>query len=40
MYDTTKNTIFEFNAQGSAETISDYRKSRLDVIEKAFESNN
>jgi para-nitrobenzyl esterase len=40
MYDKTKNTIFEFNAQGSAETISDYRKSRLDVIEKAFESNN
>ena len=40
MFDTTKNTIFELNNQGSAETISDYRKSRLDVIEKAFESNN
>jgi para-nitrobenzyl esterase len=40
MYDKTKNTIFEFNAQGSAGAISDYRKSRLDVIEKTFESNN
>jgi para-nitrobenzyl esterase len=39
MNDATKNEIFEFNAQGSAETISDYRKARLDVIEKTFERN-
>lgn len=40
LYDKTKNEIFELNQEGSAETVSDYRKARLDVIEKAFESNN
>lgn len=39
LYDKTKNEIFELNQEGSAETVSDYRKARLDVIEKAFESN-
>lgn len=38
-YDPTKNTVFEWNNKGLAETISDNRKARLDVIEKAFESN-
>lgn len=39
LYDKTKNEIFELNQEGSAETVSDYRKARLDVIEKAFEDN-
>lgn len=39
LYDKTKNEIFELNQEGSAETVSDYRKARLDVIEKAFEYN-
>jgi para-nitrobenzyl esterase len=38
MYDTNKNNIFELNKEGSAGTIQDYRKARLDIIEKAFES--
>lgn len=37
MFDTNKNNIFELNKEGSAESISDYRKARLDVIENAFE---
>jgi para-nitrobenzyl esterase len=39
LYDKTKNEIFELNQESSAETVSDHRKARLDVIEKAFESN-
>jgi para-nitrobenzyl esterase len=39
LYDTTKNNIFEFKEDGSAGNFSDYRKARLDVIEKAFEDN-
>lgn len=39
LYDTTKNNIFEFKDDGSAGNFSDYRKARLDVIEKAFEDN-
>lgn len=38
LFDTNKNNVFEFKQDGSAATISDYRKARLDVIEKAFES--
>ena len=39
LYDTTKNNIFEFKEDGSAGNFSDYRKARLDVIEKTFEDN-
>ncbi|MEY4963709.1 MAG: hypothetical protein RLZZ323_1028 [Bacteroidota bacterium] len=39
LFDTNKNDIFELKQDGSSGTISDYRKARLDVIEKAFESN-
>ncbi|WP_369764802.1 carboxylesterase/lipase family protein [Flavobacterium sp. WC2429] len=39
LYDTTKNNIFEFKEDGSAGNFLDYRKARLDVIEKAFEDN-
>ena len=39
VYDSAKNDIFEFKPDGSAGNFSDYRKARLDVIEKAFEDN-
>lgn len=34
-YDSAKNQVFEFKQDGSASHIEDYRKPRLDVIEKA-----
>jgi para-nitrobenzyl esterase len=39
VYDSAKNEIFEFKPDGSAGNFLDYRKARLDVIEKAFEDN-
>ena len=39
VYDSAKNEIFEFKPDGSAGNFFDYRKARLDVIEKAFEDN-
>lgn len=38
VYDSNKNEIFEFRQDGSAGNFSDTRKARLDVIEKAFDS--
>jgi para-nitrobenzyl esterase len=39
IYDSAKNDIFEFKPDGSASNFFDYRKARLDVVEKAFEDN-
>jgi para-nitrobenzyl esterase len=39
VYDSAKDEIFEFKPDGSAGNFFDYRKARLDVIEKAFEDN-
>lgn len=39
VYDSSKNEIFEFKPDGTAGNFFDYRKARLDVIEKAFEDN-
>ncbi|MNF55916.1 Carboxylesterase [compost metagenome] len=39
VYDSNKNEIFEFRQDGAAGNFSDTRKARLDVIEKAFDSN-
>ena len=39
VYDEKKNEVFEFRQDGSAGNTSDQRKTRLDVIEKAFEKN-
>lgn len=35
VYDTQKNEVFEFKQDGFAAAIPDYRKARLDVMEKA-----
>lgn len=40
VYDPKKNEVFEFKADGSASVISDYRKPRLDVMEKKVEAAN
>lgn len=38
VYDSNKNEVFEFRQDGAAGNFFDYRKARLDVIEKAFGS--
>lgn len=38
VYDEKKNEVFEFKKDGSAENNSDYRKERLDVIEKSAQT--
>ena len=38
IYDSNKNEVFEFKADGSAGIVNDERKIRLDVIEKSVES--
>lgn len=39
VYDSYKNEVFEFTQDGSAGNFFDHRKARLNVIEKAFDSN-
>ncbi|MBF4464965.1 carboxylesterase/lipase family protein [Flavobacterium sp. LC2016-12] len=36
-YKTNKNEVFEFKTDGSASTVNDNRKARLDVIEKSLD---
>jgi para-nitrobenzyl esterase len=38
-YSANRNEVFEFKSDGSAATVADQRKARLDVIEKAVDKN-
>ena len=40
VYDAKKNEVFEFKSDGSAGVISDFRKARLDVMEKKANKSN